>query len=232
MKFPEELSGGQKQRVAIARALAMDPDTILLDEPTSALDPTMVGEVQAVIRQLAKMGKTMMIVTHEMSFARAICNRVFYMDEGGIYEDGPPEQIFDNPQKEKTRRFIKRLKVLELRIQKKTYDYLGMQSEIEGYCNKNQIAPKTRLRLQLIFEELVHNALVALVDEPDVLVTVEYAEDAEAAVFTAQYGGERFDPTAAGDELSLSVLKTAAEDIEYQWLPDEELPNRVQMKVH
>ena len=100
LKYPDELSGGQKQRVAIARTLAMDPDTILLDEPTSALDPTMVGEVQAVIRELATTGKTMLIVTHEMNFARFICNRVFYMDEGGIYEDGTPEQIFEHPQKE------------------------------------------------------------------------------------------------------------------------------------
>ena len=112
--YPDELSGGQKQRIAIARTLAMDPDVILLDEPTSALDPTMVGEVQAVIRDLAKTGgdgpsaKTMMIVTHEMNFARSISNRVFYMDEGGIYEDGAPEQIFENPQREKTRRKRKR----------------------------------------------------------------------------------------------------------------------------
>jgi len=78
----------------------MEPEIILFDEPTSALDPTMVGEVQAVIRDLARRGLTMMIVTHEMSFAREIANRVFYMDEGGIYEDGTPEQIFDHPQKE------------------------------------------------------------------------------------------------------------------------------------
>ena len=91
LNYPDELSGGQKQRIAIARTLAMDPDVILLDEPTSALDPTMVGEVQAVIRDLSKTGKTMMIVTHEMNFAKAISNRVFYMDEGGIYEDGTPE---------------------------------------------------------------------------------------------------------------------------------------------
>ncbi|MBP3737409.1 MAG: amino acid ABC transporter ATP-binding protein, partial [Lachnospiraceae bacterium] len=88
LRYPDQLSGGQKQRVAIARTLAMDPEVILLDEPTSALDPAMVGEVQAVIRDLAQSGKTMLIVTHEMNFARAICNRVFFMDEGGIYEDG------------------------------------------------------------------------------------------------------------------------------------------------
>ena len=132
LNYPDELSGGQKQRIAIARTLAMDPEVILLDEPTSALDPTMVGEVQAVIRDLAKTGKTMMIVTHEMNFATAISNRVFYMDEGGIYEDGSPEQIFDHPQRENTRRFVRRLKVLALNIESRDYDFLGMAGEIEA----------------------------------------------------------------------------------------------------
>ena len=96
--FPDELSGGQKQRVAIARCLAMEPEIILFDEPTSALDPTMVSEVLAVIRRLAKEGMTMAIVTHEMDFARDVSNRVFYMDEGVIYEEGTPAQIFEHPQ--------------------------------------------------------------------------------------------------------------------------------------
>ena len=110
LNYPDELSGGQKQRIAIARTLAMNPEIILFDEPTSALDPTMVGEVESVIRELATTGKTLLIVTHEMAFARAICSRVFYMDEGGIYEEGTPEEIFDNPKRENTRRFVRRLK--------------------------------------------------------------------------------------------------------------------------
>ena len=92
-QFPDELSGGQKQRVAIARCLAMDPEVVLFDEPTSALDPTMVREVLAVIRRLAKDGMTMAIVTHEMDFARDVSNRIFYMDEGLIYEDGTPKRF-------------------------------------------------------------------------------------------------------------------------------------------
>ena len=101
LNYPDELSGGQKQRVAIARTLAMHPGIVLFDEPTSALDPTMVSEVLAVIRKLASQSMTMMIVTHEMNFAKNVSNRVFYMDEKGIYEDGTPQQIFENPQKEK-----------------------------------------------------------------------------------------------------------------------------------
>ena len=104
--LPDELSGGQKQRVAIARALAMDPEILLFDEPTSALDPTMVGEVLAVIRDLAKTGMTMLIVTHEMGFARDVSTRVFYMDEGVIYEDGSPADIFNAPKKPRTVDFI------------------------------------------------------------------------------------------------------------------------------
>ena len=104
--LPDELSGGQKQRVAIARALAMDPEILLFDEPTSALDPTMVGEVLAVIKDLAKTGMTMLIVTHEMGFARDVSTRVFYMDEGVVYEDGAPNEVFDRPKKPRTVEFV------------------------------------------------------------------------------------------------------------------------------
>lgn len=105
---PEQLSGGQKQRVAIARALSMEPDVMLFDEPTSALDPEMVGEVLKVMKDLAKSGLTMLIVTHEMEFAKEVADRVVFMDKGVIVEEGPPEQIFNNPKKERTQEFLKR----------------------------------------------------------------------------------------------------------------------------
>lgn len=105
---PKQLSGGQKQRVAIARALAMKPDVILFDEPTSALDPQMVGEVLEVIKKLASEGLTMIIVTHEMAFARDVSNHVVYMNDGVICEEGTPEEIFKNPQKAETKEFLSR----------------------------------------------------------------------------------------------------------------------------
>jgi len=105
---PKQLSGGQKQRVAIARALSMEPDVLLFDEPTSALDPEMVGEVLKVMKELAYSGLTMLIVTHEMDFAREVSDRVVFMDKGVIEEEGTPEQIFNHPKQERTREFLKR----------------------------------------------------------------------------------------------------------------------------
>ena len=105
---PRQISGGQKQRVAIARALAMEPEVLLFDEPTSALDPEMVGEVLSVMRDLAKDGMTMLVVTHEMSFARDVSNRVVYMCDGLIREDGTPEQVFSHPKDARTREFLTR----------------------------------------------------------------------------------------------------------------------------
>ena len=231
LNYPDELSGGQKQRAAIARTLAMDPEIILLDEPTSALDPAMVGEVQAVIRTLAGSGKTMIIVTHEMAFARAICNRVFYMDEGVIYEDGRPEQVFDNPQQEKTRRFIRRLKVLELEIQSRDHDFPGMAGEIDRYCEKNRIPPKLANRIRLAVEETVRQLLLPVLENPRIRAAVEYAEAEEAASVTVSWDGPELDVTLTGDELSLSVLKGISSGMLYTRSDAEEYPNELSLQL-
>lgn len=107
--YPAQLSGGQKQRIAIARALAMEPEIMLFDEPTSALDPEMVGEVLDVMKGLAEAGMTMVVVTHEMGFAREVSDRILFMDEGYIMEEGTPEQIFDNAQNERTKEFLRKV---------------------------------------------------------------------------------------------------------------------------
>ena len=107
--FPGKLSGGQKQRIAIARSLAMEPDIMLFDEPTSALDPEMVGEVLGVMKELADAGMTMAVVTHEMSFAKEVGSRLFFMDDGIIAEQGIPAEVFENPQNERTKEFLRRV---------------------------------------------------------------------------------------------------------------------------
>ncbi len=107
--YPSQLSGGQKQRVAIVRALCMNPDVMLFDEPTSALDPEMVGEVLTVMKQLAEEGMTMVVVTHEMGFAKEVADRVIFMDSGVIVEEGTPEEIFENPKNERTQSFLRKV---------------------------------------------------------------------------------------------------------------------------
>lgn len=111
--YPSQLSGGQQQRVAIARAIAVNPDVILFDEPTSALDPELTGEVLAVMKQLAREGVTMVVVTHEMSFARDVANHIVFMDGGVVVEEGTPEEIFTNPREERTKQFLNRIVPVE-----------------------------------------------------------------------------------------------------------------------
>ncbi len=107
--YPSQLSGGQQQRVGIARAIVLNPEIIMFDEPTSALDPELVGETLKIIKKIADEGVTMIVVTHEMAFASEVANKVIFMDEGIIVEEGPPEEIFSNPKEERTRRFLKRI---------------------------------------------------------------------------------------------------------------------------
>lgn len=228
--YPDELSGGQKQRVAIARAIAMKPEIILFDEPTSALDPTMVGEVLSVIKSLAKEGMTMMIVTHEMKFARDVSNRVFYMDEGGIYEDGTPQQIFEAPLKEKTRIFIKRLKQLSLEISSPDFDFIGFISQIEQFGRDNIIDARIVRNMQLAFEELVMQNIVGKLDHDGsgfpINVGIEYSETDAAAEMTITYGGGKYDPFTDGDELSVMIVKKLAAVVEYSY----DTENRIKVK--
>ena len=153
--FPDELSGGQKQRVAIARCLAMEPEIVLFDEPTSALDPTMVSEVLAVMRRLARDGMTMAIVTHEMGFARDVSNRVFYMDEGTIYESGTPAQIFEAPARNKTRAFIHRIRSFHRQITSVDFDVYALNAETEQFGDRQFLSRSERDDLVLLVEELM-----------------------------------------------------------------------------
>lgn len=153
--FPEELSGGQQQRVAIARCLSMNPEILLFDEPTSALDPTMVSEVLAVIRRLAKQGMTMAIVTHEMDFARDVATRVLYMDQGVIYEEGPPGQLFDAPRGARTRDFINRVRSLNWHIASADLDLYALLGQVEHFCERHALSLRTARTAQLLIEELL-----------------------------------------------------------------------------
>ena len=232
LRFPDELSGGQKQRVAIARTLAMEPEIVLFDEPTSALDPTMVGEVLAVIRKLAKDGLTMMIVTHEMNFARDVSTRVFYMDQGVIYEEGTPNEIFNHPQKERTRQFIKRLKVLEENITSREYDFIGINTRLEEFGRKHMMDQKTIHGAQTVFEELcVQTILPQLGNDIRMRITLEYSEASGHAQMRIFHNAKDFDPITCSDDLSMLLVNHAAVDVKNETLSETEYTNCIKIKL-
>jgi polar amino acid transport system ATP-binding protein len=217
--FPDELSGGQKQRVAIARCLAMDPEIILFDEPTSALDPTMVSEVLAVIRRLAKEGMTMAIVTHEMDFAKNVSSRVFYMDEGIIYEAGKPGDIFENPQKEKTRIFIQRIRKLNETITSQHFDLYKLNANIELFCARHTADKRTVSHILLVVEEVLGQLLLPLFSgDPAIDLTLEYSEKTGEFQLLFDYAGAAQNPFLAlpdEDNLSLRLIAKLAKSSHY-----------------
>ncbi len=222
LSYPDELSGGQKQRVAIARTLAMKPDIVLFDEPTSALDPTMIGEVLAVIRSLASQGLTMMIVTHEMKFARDVSSQIFYMDEGIIYEAGEPEEIFDNPKKEKTRAFVKKLKTWNFTINSKDFDFYAMNSEIEEFGRRQLIPQKQINSMHLLVEELVFNLI--LPHTFNIRLLVESDQESGNLELHLIYGGESFNPIDDDkDELSVMIIRKMSKEVTHSYEKENRL---------
>jgi len=216
--YPDELSGGQKQRVAIARALAMNPEIVLFDEPTSALDPTMISEVLAVIRKLAQNGMTMMIVTHEMKFARDVSTRVLYMDEGIIFEEGPPRQIFENPQKEKTRIFVHKIRTFTYEIRSRDFDLYALNAGIETFGRRHFLPEKKIFNIQLVLEELlIQKLLVRQGNSADITVTVGYSEESGAVDLTLIYAGGQYNPfvQSAKDDLSMIIVCKLASQSDY-----------------
>ncbi len=210
--MPSELSGGQKQRVAIARTLAMEPEIILFDEPTSALDPTMVSEVLSVIRALANTGITMLIVTHEMSFARDVSNRIFFMDKGLIWEDGSPEQIFENPKTNEARIFINRIRGLHFDIESKDYDLYKFNSMIEQFGAKYFFSRERILSLLHLIEEVL-----AILDcSKGISIDMEYSEKQGAvSMKVLQKGVSKSIINDEGvDEIALAIIQGSCESMD------------------
>jgi len=201
--LPGELSGGQMQRVAIARTLAMEPEVILFDEPTSALDPTMVDEVLNVISTLSKTGITMLIVTHEMRFARSIATRVFYMDRGVIYEDGTPEEIFEHPRKPDTAIFIKRIDMEFFRLKKNDFDVGHLRARAGALADRHGFAPEDQER----FFEMICKVLNVLIFpvSPGADLRIGVLRDSRLPGFSVVWDGEASDPLQVHPELDREI---------------------------
>ncbi|MCQ2559772.1 MAG: ATP-binding cassette domain-containing protein, partial [Clostridia bacterium] len=216
--YPEELSGGQKQRVAIARALAMSPKVILFDEPTSALDPTMVGEVLAVIRNLAQQESlTMLIVTHEMQFAQDVSSRVIFLDQGQIYDDGTPEEIFLKPQKSKTKEFIWKMKSFHYQITSQKFDFYNLVNQLNNFGYRYLLPPKLIYNLQLVWEELgVQKILNQLPEQGFKLdLTVHYGAKTRQCEVFLEYNKIKYNPLNDSEDLSLFLIRRIAQDFFY-----------------
>ncbi len=194
--YPEFLSGGQQQRIAICRSLMMNPKVILFDEPTSALDPTMVGEVLAVIRMLAKQDLTMLIVTHEMKFAREVSTRILFFADGVIYEQGTPAEIFDAPKRPKTVAFIHKQKYFSYEISERAFDLPKMQGGIQMFAEKYGLSARKTNRLQLCCEELIYEMLdnACEGDAVQISLDVTYAEVDTAVEIKFSCAGKSHNP--------------------------------------
>lgn len=230
--MPLTLSGGQQQRIAICRALMMEPKLLLLDEPTSALDPTMVGEVLAVIRLLAKKNLTFLIVTHEMSFAREVSDRILYFADRGIYESGTPEEIFDHPKREKTIAFINKYRYYGCEISDKNeFDLMSVQGGIWSFGERYGLSEKRIMNLQICTEELIYEFMKACYpeqDNVDMKLDITFAETTGKAHLEFMCGGNQHDPFAVrkdsddfSDSLGMVIVKKISSAFGYEYVNDK-----------
>ena len=230
--WPTVLSGGQQQRIAICRCLMMEPKVLLFDEPTSALDPTMVGEVLAVIRMLAKRDMSMLIVTHEMNFAREVANRVLFFADGIIYEQGTPSEIFDHPQREKTIDFINKIKYFSFETDRRDFDLMQLQGGIQTFGEKYGMEFWYIYRLQICCEELIYEMLnhcYPANEAVNMKLDISYAEANHATDIVIACGGKPYNPFAQEEDgLGVTILKKMAIRMDYQMEKDV---NRISIRL-
>lgn len=229
--YPRVLSGGQKQRVAIARTLALEPEIILMDEPTSSLDPIMRGEVETVIRMLAAEGHTMVIATHEMDLLRRVCNRVVFIHDGVIWEDGTPGKILDDADREETRRFVRAIKILEFDVRSSDFDFIGMQTNIMDFAYRNGIKQSITNKLLSITEELVQMIIVQPSKGNVMNITAEYNQDEEQMEMRVQFSGQKLDPDDPMYVFSWPIIQMRADEITIEESENPEYTNKVLIKL-
>ena len=208
-RMPSELSGGQKQRVAIARSLAMNPDVMLFDEPTSALDPTMVDEVESVIRNLANNGMTCVIVTHEMSFAKNIATKVVFLANKGIYEEGTAEMI-SNPTKNRTRIFMYRSNMLQMKIRSDSFDECKFYEDIYSFMQKHNFEKGQRVIISAVVDEIIYPIFNRAKEIP-VELNVRFIASSTSTkhMMLISAPGIKYDPLDSDliDDLNMAMIK-------------------------
>ena len=229
LSYPANLSGGQKQRVAIARALALGPEVILFDEPTSALDPVMVNEVETIMIDLAKKGQTMLIVTHDMNFAKQVANRVIYLDQGVIYEDDTPEVIFHHAKHNRTRAFVENLSVLKLSINN-DFNHVECENKLDTFIQDLRINEKDAYKLRVIYEELLYTLLVKENKCKNVLLLISYDTKKHFAYIDCKYSGE-IKNILKNNNISSKIVLNNITGIKHQAIKEKKYTNQLKFKT-
>ncbi len=220
--FPDQLSGGQKQRVAIARSLVMEPDILFFDEPTSALDPKMTAEVLSIVKKLLNKGITILISTHEMNFAGEVADRILYIDEAGIYEEGTPAEIFEHPKREKTKNFIRNLSIFNYKIDSKYFDFVAMMAEIQEYSRSHNFSKTESYHVQIVIEELTMEILKSCHIESSPLIefSIDHNPNSGEIMINFGYYGIFYNPFNPDPEseqnIGILLLTKIAKSIEHK----------------
>lgn len=225
--FPSELSGGEKQRIAFARVLAVDPEILLLDEPTSALDPNSVSMIENIITNLKNSGKTILMVTHSMKLAKNISDRVFYIDEGIIYEEGTPDEIFNKPKKLNTQKFINAQNSIEFKIDK-YFDYSNAITKLFDFCIKYNTGTRKANRIILVFEE-IKQILFEKYNNPTIVLKIGLSN--EDTNITIKYKGEKFDIKDTKNDISLKLIEGIVSNLNYSFDEHDEYGNVVEIRM-
>ena len=231
LQYPEQLSGGQKQRVSIARTLAMEPEVILLDEPTSALDPTMVREVESVIINLSKLGKTMLIVTHEMRLAKEISNRIFYMDNGEIYEEGTPDEIFNNPKRERTKAFVRQLKILKQKFKTNEFNYERFFENFHSFAKNSEIPDALAFNARTFFGRIAEDVIPLYSDKKfNFSFLTEYStEKTELSIIIYYSSADLYDEDVT--ERLKNVISDFSSDCVCEKIEDKDFSNKISFTI-
>ena len=211
----ESLSAGQRQRVAIARCLAMEPSLLLLDEPTSALDQVMVSEMQCLVRDLSKRGIAMVIVTHDLQFAREVGSHVIFMHEGTAYEQGTPEEVFDSPQKEQTNIFVNTILDYSYQIHSHRYDLYELQAGMIQFCKRHSLGKEVQFRVQLLAEEVIN---IVPLEHGTVTLSLRYSKK-KGVIFLELLMPQGIEsilnsPEFVPDEISMSIISGLCDEMD------------------
>ncbi|GEM_PF-140339 len=232
--YPDELSTSEKQRAAIARAISMESEFLVFDEPTALLDRSNKKEIHSIIKELVKNGATLVFVTNETSFAREICNRIVYIDENTIYEEGSVKDIFENPSRPRTKQFIKSLSLLEIQIKDTDFDFYGVIGRVDRFITDKSASKKASTAINFVFEELAKNILLPrLSKEKEFSLNMIYEYDSKESCFTitTRYTGEHFSPDDTEDDLALMILKHSASEYSYEEINEGNYKNKVTIKI-